>query len=135
MMPGTGSKSGAAGVTPVLGTPAAGVGGVDPDHRRSLAAGGHADQPGPKPSRWESRYGATQSLLLFPRPSVSGRVARASGEVQIPSITISKASNSLAGQHSRGRYVIAARTRSITARRTQARGEHVDAERFYDRVT
>jgi hypothetical protein len=65
------------GFTPMLIAPAAGVGGVHPDHG-DAAAGGDADQPGPKPRGGDTRYGAAQPLSAFPAAEGFPAVAAAS---------------------------------------------------------
>ena len=45
----------------MLGAPAAGVGGVHPDHGDPMA-GGHRGQPGPQPPGGNTGYRAAQSL-------------------------------------------------------------------------
>ena len=114
----------------MLVAPAAGVGGVHPDHG-DTAAGSHADQPGPKLRGGDTGHGAAQSLCAF--PAAEGFPARGPrvGEVQIL-------------DHDRCAVVVLSvveqmrdrRTHPpITPGRTQIRGEHVDVERFTDRVT
>ena len=52
------------GFPPVLGAPAAGVGGVHPDHRQA-AAGRHADQPISEPAGRYAGHDLAQPLGVF----------------------------------------------------------------------
>jgi hypothetical protein len=113
----------------VLVAPAAGVGGIHPDHG-DAAPGGHRRQPGTKPGGGYTSDGAAQPFSAFATAKRISADCPRIGEVEV--LHHDRRTVLLLGviEHSRDRRAHPA----ITPRRRQPAGRHLDADRGADRV-